>query len=37
MFFHTKRLQYRARPDKPDPVYAKKLQEVLGGQGARSA
>jgi Mn-containing catalase len=32
MFFHTKRLQYRARPDKPDPVYAKKLQEVLGGQ-----
>lgn len=32
MFFHDKRLQYNAKPDKPDPVYAKKLQEVLGGQ-----
>jgi len=32
MFFHDKRLQYRAKPDKADPVYAKKLQEVLGGQ-----
>jgi Mn-containing catalase len=32
MFFHTKQLQYNARPDRPDPVYAKKLQEVLGGQ-----
>ncbi len=32
MFFHDKRLQYEAKPDKPDPVYAKKLQEVLGGQ-----
>lgn len=32
MFFHDKRLQYVAKPDKPDPVYAKKLQEVLGGQ-----
>ena len=32
MFFHDKRLQYVAQPDKPDPVYAKKLQEVLGGQ-----
>lgn len=31
MFYHDKRLQYRAKPDKPDPVYAKKLQEVLGG------
>lgn len=31
MFFHVKRLQYRAKPDRPDPVYAKKLQEVLGG------
>jgi Mn-containing catalase len=32
MFFHVKELQYRAIPNKPDPVYAKKLQEVLGGQ-----
>ena len=32
MFFHDKRLQYRAKPDRPDPLYAKKLQEVLGGQ-----
>ncbi len=29
MLFHDKRLQYHA---KPDPLYAKKLQEVLGGQ-----
>jgi Mn-containing catalase len=32
MFRHEKRLQYNARPDSPDPLYAKKLQEVLGGQ-----
>ncbi|WP_138493617.1 manganese catalase family protein [Paenibacillus pinistramenti] len=32
MFFHIKELQYRAKPEKPDPVYARKLQEVLGGQ-----
>src|SRR3954470_5184952 len=32
MFYHDKRLQYNAKPDKPDPVYARKLQEVLGGQ-----
>jgi len=32
MFFHDKRLQYHAKPERPDPVYAKKLQEVLGGQ-----
>lgn len=32
MFFHTKELQYNAKPSRPDPVYAKKLQEVLGGQ-----
>lgn len=31
MFFHVKELQYDARPDRPDPVYAKKLQEILGG------
>ena len=32
MFLHDKRLQFQAKPDKADPVYAKKLQEVLGGQ-----
>ncbi len=32
MFFRTSQFQYNARPDAPDPVYARKLQEVLGGQ-----
>jgi Mn-containing catalase len=32
MFFRTNRFQYNAKPDKPDPLYARKLQEVLGGQ-----
>jgi Mn-containing catalase len=32
MFFHVKELQYEAKPERPDPVYAKKLQEILGGQ-----
>jgi Mn-containing catalase len=32
MFFHKQELQYKAVPDKPDAVYARKLQEVLGGQ-----
>src|SRR3954470_11019103 len=32
MFFHNKRTQYNCRPERPDPLYAKKLQEVLGGQ-----
>ncbi|HYG62797.1 MAG TPA: manganese catalase family protein [Thermoanaerobaculia bacterium] len=32
MFFHDKRMQYRAKPDRSDPLYARKLQEVLGGQ-----
>src|SRR3954471_9497905 len=32
MYFHDKRLQYHAKPDKPDPLYAAKLQEVIGGQ-----
>lgn len=32
MFFRTKHMQYNAKPEKPDPVYAKKLQEILGGQ-----
>ncbi|MBP3950276.1 manganese catalase family protein [Bacillus suaedae] len=32
MFYHVKELQYNAKPTQPDPVYAKKLQEILGGQ-----
>lgn len=32
MFFHRKELQYHAKPDAPDPVFAKQLQEVIGGQ-----
>lgn len=32
MFFHIKELQYDARPTRPDPVFAKSLQELLGGQ-----
>jgi Mn-containing catalase len=32
LFFHTKRLQYNARPDNPDPIFAKQMQELLGGQ-----
>ncbi len=32
MFFHTKRLQYNAKPDRPAPMYAKMLQELVGGQ-----
>ncbi|HWS51986.1 MAG TPA: manganese catalase family protein [Microbacterium sp.] len=32
MFFHRQELQHSATPDAPDAVYARKLQEVLGGQ-----
>jgi Mn-containing catalase len=32
MFYHIKELQFEAKPERPDPVYAKKLQEILGGQ-----
>ncbi|MCU9613560.1 manganese catalase family protein [Caldibacillus lycopersici] len=32
MFYHVKELQYHAKPERPDPIFAKKLQEVLGGQ-----
>ena len=31
MFYHKKRLQYFTKPDNPDPVYAKQLQELIGG------
>ncbi|MCE0763836.1 manganese catalase family protein [Pseudonocardia kujensis] len=32
MFLHRQELQFKATPEKPDAVYARKLQEVLGGQ-----
>ncbi len=32
MFFHKQELQFKAEPDAPDAVYARWLQEVLGGQ-----
>jgi Mn-containing catalase len=32
VFFHVKELQFEARPDKPDPIFAKRLQELLGGK-----
>lgn len=32
MFFHVKELQYDAKPERPDPVYAKRLQELIGGK-----
>ncbi len=32
MFFHKQELQYNSVPDQPDAVFARKLQEVLGGQ-----
>jgi Mn-containing catalase len=31
VFRHTKLLQFEAKPEKPDPVYAHKLQELIGG------
>jgi len=32
MFKHTKELQYNAKPEAPDPLMARRLQESLGGQ-----
>jgi Mn-containing catalase len=31
MFRHTDYLQFDAKPERPDPVYARKLQELIGG------
>jgi Mn-containing catalase len=31
MFYHKKRLQYFTKPERPDPIYAKKIQELIGG------
>jgi Mn-containing catalase len=32
VFSHTKQFQYNAKPDNPDPIFAKQMQELLGGQ-----
>jgi Mn-containing catalase len=32
MYRHTKELQFTAKPEKPDAVFAAKLQELIGGQ-----
>ena len=32
MFLRRRQLQYTAKPDRPDPIFAKMLQEPLGGQ-----
>jgi Mn-containing catalase len=31
MFYHDRRLQYRVRVDKPNPHFAKMLQQAIGG------
>ena len=31
MFRHTKQLQFEAKPEAPDALYAMKLQELIGG------
>src|SRR3954462_10530210 len=32
VFTHTHALQFEAKPDGPDPDFARKMQEVLGGE-----
>ncbi|HEX8415169.1 MAG TPA: manganese catalase family protein [Sphingomicrobium sp.] len=32
MYLHVKEAAYNCIPEKPDPVYAKQLQELIGGQ-----
>ncbi|MGY1828623.1 MULTISPECIES: manganese catalase family protein [unclassified Blastococcus] len=32
MFTHTQALQYEAKPDGPDAAFARRMQEILGGQ-----
>lgn len=32
MFFHKQEMQFTASPEKPDAIFARRLQEVLGGQ-----
>jgi Mn-containing catalase len=32
LFYHIKDLQYHAKPERPDAIMARKLQELIGGQ-----
>ncbi len=32
MFRHTQELQYSVKPDRPDALFAAKLQDLVGGQ-----
>ena len=32
MYFHRQELQHKSSPSKPDALFARRLQEVLGGQ-----
>ena len=32
MFMHSKKLQYPSKPNKPDALMARRMQEILGGQ-----
>jgi len=32
MFFHHRELAYTVRVDKPNPVFARMLQQAIGGQ-----
>lgn len=32
MFLRRRQLQYTARPDRPDPIFAKMLQDPPDGQ-----
>ena len=32
MFRHQKELQFEAKPDRPNPLIEKYLQELIGGQ-----
>ncbi len=32
MFTHVHGLQFEAKPDAPDPAFARRFQEVLGGK-----
>jgi Mn-containing catalase len=32
MFKHVDYLQFQAKPEKPDPILARKMQELVGGQ-----
>ena len=32
MYRHTKELQFDVKPERPDALFAAKLQELVGGQ-----